>query len=79
MAVFAAVNDALRIFLVVGGVARFLVIVADGVKQFRQPDGVGHRDGRQRRRDRARAVQGFHGGNQRRGAFHQIFAGGFSG
>ena len=72
MAVFAAVNDPLRKFFMVGGVTRFLVIVTDGVEQFRQVDGVRHFDVRQRRRDGARAVQRFHGGNQRRGAGQQV-------
>ena len=55
------------------GITRFLIIVADGIEPFRQANGVGHRHSRESGSDRPRAIQGFYGGDQRRGAFHQIF------
>ena len=64
LAVLAAEDDPLRKFFVVVRVARLLIIVADRVQQFRQADGFGHFQVRQRRRHRARAVERLHGGHR---------------
>jgi len=56
------------------GVTGFLIIIADGVEQLWQADGIRHFNVRQCRRDGPRPVQGFYSGDQRRGAFQQIFS-----
>ncbi len=79
LAVLAAVDDALRIFLVVVGVASFLVVIAVGIEQLCESNGVGHGHGGQRGGDRAGGVEGFDGGNQRLGAGDQLLGGRMAG
>src|SRR6185437_3801211 len=73
--VLAAVNEPLRIFLVIGGVILLLIIVTDRVEHFAKTDGVRHPHRGQRRRHGSRQVELFHGCDEWPGTRDEVLRG----